>query len=81
MLLNSLFQEECLAFYSSASSKLPSHIAKSYITANEKDSFDARDYLDRHLSGRPIILSLDVDLRAFYSKLFRGAKNTISASN
>ena len=70
MLLNSPFQEECLAFYSSASSKLPSHIAKSYITANEKGSFDARDYLDRHLSGRLIILSLDVDLRASIQDYF-----------
>ena len=39
MPLNSPFQEECLAFDSSASFELSSHKAKSHITANEEASF------------------------------------------
>ena len=79
--LNSPFQKEYLASDSSASFELSRNKAKSRITANEEASFDARDQLGRHLFRRLVMLSLDVNLRAFGIRLFREVRNTISASN
>ena len=81
MTLNSPFQEEYLTLDSSASFELSRNKAKSRITANEEASFDARDQLGRHLFRRLVILSLNVNLRAFGIRLFREVRNTISASN
>ena len=81
MTLNSPFQEEYLTLDSSASFELSRNKAKSRITANEEASFDARDQLGRHLFRRLVILSLDVNLKAFGIRLFREVRNTISASN
>ena len=81
MTLNSPFQEEYLTLDSSASFELSRNKAKSRITANEEASFDARDQLDRHLLRRLVILSLDVNLRAFDIRLLREVRNAISASN
>ena len=81
MTLNSPFQEEYLTLDSSASFELSRNKAKSPITANEEASFDARDQLGRHLFRRLVMLSLDVNLRAFGIRLFREVRNTISASN
>ena len=81
MTLSSPFQEECLTLDSSASFELSRNKAKSPITANEESSFDARDQLDRHLLRRLVILSLDVNLRAFDIRLLREVRNAISASN